>query len=173
MERKRKKNGCRAWRLTGLTFGLWSPVGDGLAFTLGLEGGGLGGTRGGQVELSFLSEVLEVGAGGEEDVDDFDVAVGEFVSCLGTIAGEGEPEITEIAESYLAASKKAFSDAAGNGGEDGGDVFLIVLGVVVDDVLGEGVEAEDLRDLSMGIGFLRFVRLLGVGLHGNGVVDHS
>lgn len=173
MEEKRKENGRWRWRAVALLIGLWSPVGNGLAFALCLEGGGLGGTRGGQVELSFLSEVLEVGAGGEEDVDDFDVAVGELVSCLGTTAGEGEPEITEIAEAYLAASKKAFSDAAGNGGEDGGDVFLIVLGVVVDDVLGEGVEAEDLRDLGMGVGFLGFVRLLGVGLHGDGVVDHS
>ena len=124
-------------------------------------------------EGGVFTQVLEVSSRGEEDIDAGDVIFREGGLACCSVTGEGEPKVTELAESYLTASKETFPDTAYGHGEDGKDIAFIVLTAVSLDKPGKRKEVDDIGDLGMGIGFLRLIGLLGVGLQGDRVIYHG
>lgn len=151
----------------------WCQVYDGLTLVHGLLDGLLEVSTEGFPEGGVFTQVLKVSARGEEDIDAGDVLFREGGLACCSVTGEGEPKVTELAESYLAASKEAFPDTAYGHGEDGKDIAFVVLTAVRLDKPGKRKKVEGVGDLGMGIGFLRLIGLLGVGLQGDRVIYHG
>ena len=146
---------------------------DCLTLVHGLLDGLLEDSAEGFPEGGVFTQVLKVSARGKEDIDAGDVIFSEGGLACCSVTREGEPKVTEFAESYLAAPKETFPDTAYGHGEDGKDIAFVVLTAVSLDKPGKRKEVEDIGDLGMGIGFLRLIGLLGVGLQGDRVIYHG
>ena len=142
-----------------------------------IDGVGLCGAAGDEVELCFVAEVLELLAGRPADVDLLDVGGAEVLGLLLSLGGEFDMEVAQFAEFHLVAGEQLFAQAIDGLRDDGGDVGSVVGAAVAGDVLCELVEVEHFMNLcgAVGLGF-GDVLLLRSGSRGhdaNAVVNHG
>ena len=132
---------------------------DGLStFLLGFDGGGLEGTGGDYAELGIGEEVGKVSTWGEEDVTTGDVGGSELGAVFHTLAGEGDPEVAQFAQTDFLTIENALAEALHRHDSHGHDVCLTVLGVVLGDVLSKLFEFHHTVVLGRSVGFGRFLR---------------
>ena len=132
-----------------------------------LDGVGLRLAARNELELSVLTEVLELLAGRPGDVHCLDVVGVEVVSRLGRRAGEFHAESAEVAQLNPVAAEELLAQAVYGVGQDALDGALRERRVVVCDVLAELVERELLVHLSRSVGHRAHgvvISLLGTGL---------
>jgi len=144
-----------------------------------LDGVGLRLAAGNELELSVLTEVLELLAGRPGDVHSLDVVGVEVVSRLGGVAGQFHTEGAEVAQLNPVAAEELLAQTVYGVGQDALDGALRERRVVVCDVLAELVERELLVHLSRSVGHRAHgvvISLLGTGLltcDVDAVVDHK
>lgn len=89
------------------------------------------------MEGGVLDEVLEGVALGPYNVDFLDVGLAEVGDAVGPLAGNGDAEGAHVAEGDGVAEEELFAHTGDHLDEDGVDIALAVLGVVLGDVLGK------------------------------------
>ena len=148
-------------------------VHGGLARLLRLEHGTDSGTGGHGRELHPLEEVLQLLAGDKLDVDAGDMVRGEGLGILGALAADLQAELAQFAEVHLVAGTQGVHHVVHGGNDDGIDVGTTD-GGLTGDTGTELAQSEFTVHLSLGVGFLRFVRLGRVRKQTDAVVErHS
>ena len=120
-----------------------------------VDGVGLCGAAGHELELCVLAEALEGLAGRPADVDVLDAGGVEVLGLLLAFGGEFDVEAAEFSERHLVAGEHHLAEAIDGLGDDGGDVGAVVGAAVAGDVFSELAEVEFLVDLrsAVGLGF--------------------
>ena len=157
-------------RAIGLVLG-GCKIHRGLACLLGLESGVLGNAACHETELGVVDEVLEVNAGGEEDVHAGDVLRGERLATVGTDACERNPEVAELVEQNLLALEQLLNKTAAHVGEHALHLSALVA-AVLGDVVNKLAEGHHFLDLGPGISLGSLVLLHLVLKQKNRIINH-
>ena len=158
---------CRVW----LFLGSFQVNGLG-TLLLCLQGCSLSGSACHRSKLSLADEVLKVDTWGKDDVDALDLISGESLAVFCTLAGERNPEVTQLVKLYLLALQEHLHQALAHVGNNALHLTTSIA-TMVSNVLGEITERQYLAHLSLGVSLWVGTLVDRVWHHKYRIINHT